>query len=288
MIGSLAIVIGLLNPVESHDLPNADFQRRVSDRKPNRNGKVLVLMYHRIEEKEANMVRSVENFKKDLNRLYKMGFRPVTLNEYATNTMQLPRGASPVVITWDDSWTSQFKLNPDGSLNSLSGMGIMKKFSEKYEDFSPKATFFILPNGPFGQKKQASKKLAMLKSWGCEIASHTITHRDLAKLNDSEVMKELSESYTYIEQLGFKARSFAMPYGSLPKNRQLLESFELAGKKFGYDTICLAGAAPAHSPLSPKFDPRRIQRIKAYDGPYGVTYWLNKVSAGKTEVYVQP
>lgn len=290
MISALSLFISALHLGTAVQTPATQKLEvaRVSDRKPNRMGKVLVLMYHRVEAKESNMVRSIENFKSDLHRLYKMGFRPVTLHEYVTNTMQLPRGASPVVFTWDDSASSQFSFLPDGTIDPNCAVGIWEDFAKTRSDFPFKGTFFVLPNGPFVQKGTAKKKLDLLAKWGCEIGSHTMTHGDLSRMEDEAVKAELADSYDYISSLGFKATSFAMPYGALPKNRQIMEGFEYRGKRYGYDAICMAGAAPAYSPLSPKFDSRRIQRIKAYNGVYGITYWLNRVSSGKTSVYVQP
>lgn len=261
---------------------------RITKRTPNRQGEVLVLMYHRVEPVEKKMVRSIKNFKADLNRLYSQGFRPVTLNEYVTNTMQLPSGASPVVITWDDSHPTQFQYRSDGTIDPDCAVGIWADFAKSHPDFPVKGTFFILPNGPFGQKLQGQKKIDQLKEWGSEIGSHTMNHHDLRKLTDEQVISELARSYDYIASLGIVARSFAMPYGSTPKNRGLMEKCEFGGKTYGYDSQCLAGAGPAPSPLSKSFDQRRIPRIQAYDGPLGVSYWLNRSKSGECKVYVQP
>lgn len=261
---------------------------RVSDRPGNRMGVVPVLMYHHVGDEEKEMVRSRQNFKNDLLRMYNMGFRPVTLNEYATNTMDLPRGASPVVITFDDSHPSQFRYLENGEIDPDCAIGIWNEFANEHVDFPVKGTFFVLPNGPFGQSKLREKKLAFLRDQGSELGSHTMSHTALNKLEDDEVKKELAQSYNYLNQIGFTARSFATPYGIAPKNRKLLESFEWNGVKYGYDNICLAGASVAPSPLSTKLDRARIPRIKAYDGDLGVTYWLNRISNGKVAPYVQP
>lgn len=269
--------------------PRVSAPVRVTERPGNRAGRVLVLMYHHLGPEEKPMIRSYENFKKDLNRLYKMGFRPVTLNEYVTNTMDLPRGASPVVLTFDDSHLSQYKILPDGTTDPLSFVGMWQEFAKDKPDFPVKGTFFILPNGPFVQGKFRDQKLAFLRESGSEIGSHSMTHSALNKLTDDQVKAELAESYEYIKRLGFTARSFATPYGIAPKDRALLEKpFEWNGKTYGYDTICLAGASPGPSPLSKDLDRRRIPRIKAYEGEFGVTYWLNRVSNAKLDPYVQP
>lgn len=279
---------GFTDTKSSATRPVTPSVKRVTERPGNRMGSVPVLMYHVIGPDEKFMIRSVSNFRNDLLRLYKMGFRPVTLHEYVTNTMVLPRGASPVVITFDDSHPSQFRMLPDGSIDPSSGVGIWAEFAKEHSDFPVKGTFFILPNGPFGQKQFRDQKLAFLKEQGSEIGSHSMTHTALNKLDDEGVKKELAESYDYILELGFTARSFATPYGIAPKNRALLKQFVWQGKHYGYDNVVLAGSSPAPSPFSSHFDRLRIPRIQAYEGTLGVVYWLNRISNGAVQPYVQP
>lgn len=261
---------------------------RLTKRPGNRLGSVLVLMYHRTGPEETYMVRSQKHFKGDLERLYRLGYRPVTLAEYADNRMKLPRGASPVVLTFDDADPSQFAMRGDGSIDPESMVGIWHAFAQKHPDFPVKGTFFVLPNGPWGQKKYAQKKLDLLREWGSEIGSHTMHHKNLSKLDDALVQSEFGRSYDYVAQLGFEPTSMALPYGILPKNRDLIPSFKYKGSKHRYWNVVLAGAAPARSPLDPKFDRYRIQRVQAYDGTLGITFWLNYNKAHPGRPYVQP
>ena len=203
-MGSRSVITRLLAifaiaSAASTALPNAAFfiaagrtPARVSDRKADPTGTVPVLMYHRLGDKEASMVRTRANFKNDLNRLYALGFRPVTLAEYASNHMKLAPGASPVVLSFDDSHPDQFRLLEDGTVDPQCFVGIWLSFAKKHPDFPVRATFFVLPNGPFGQKKLAQKKMKMLLDWGCEIGSHALSHKSLTKLTDREVMNEFA------------------------------------------------------------------------------------------------
>ena len=278
----------ILPDIEKGGPPVKGGSERVTDRPGNRMGSVPVIMYHRFGEEESFMVRSYQNFRNDLLRLYNMGFRPVTLNEFVTNQMQLPRGASPVVLSFDDSHPTQFTFLDNGEIDPDCALGIWSEFAETYPDFPVKGTFFVLPNGPFGQTRLREKKMAFLKESGSEVGSHTMSHAALNELEDEEVMKELADSYNFVTKLGFTARSFATPYGIAPKNRELLENFEWDGFQYGYDNICLAGSSMAPSPLSQALDRARIPRIQAYDGPFGIVYWLNRISNGKSAPYVQP
>lgn len=292
LVLATCLLFGIQEPLAKKSIKNqpkqAPVEKRVTKRKGNRLGSVLVLMYHRTGPDEKYMVRSHKNFKADLERLYRLGYRPVTLADYSLNRMQLPRGASPVVITFDDSHPTQFALKPDGSIDPDSMVGIWYDFARKHPDFPIKATFFVLPNGPFGQKKIAGTKLDMLKRWGCEVGSHTMTHRLLGKLSDVEVKKELGDSYLYVQQLGFEPTSLALPYGGLPANRELTKSFSYGGSNYSYLNVCLAGASPAPSPLSKRFNRTRIPRVQGYDGVYGINYWLNEHKKHPNRPYVQP
>ncbi len=262
---------------------------RVSDRPGNRDGSVLIVEYHKIAKEEARWDRSINRFKSDLERLYKAGFRPVTLGQYLDNKMDLAPGASPVVFTWDDSHPSQFKLRDDGSLDPDCGLGIWEAFAKEHPDFPIKATFYILPDsGPWGQRNLVDKKFEMLKAWGCEVGSHTITHRQLSKIPEAEVKKELSAAIDYIESKGFSCDSVALPYGISPKNKALLKSFTLNGKTYSHRAALLVGANPAPAPTSEKRDLLRLPRIQSIEGDYGLTYWLGKVEEGEVDPFVQP
>jgi peptidoglycan/xylan/chitin deacetylase (PgdA/CDA1 family) len=267
---------------------SASVVKRVTSRPGNRKGTVLVLMYHKTGPDEKYMVRSQKNFMADLTRLYKLGYRPVTLAEYGSNQMKLPRGASPVILTFDDSDPSQFQLKPDGSIDTSSMVGIWSKFAKSHPDFPVKGTFFVLPNGPWGKAKDAPKKLAYMKEWGCEIGSHTMRHKNLSKLTDAEVISEFGKSFDYIEKLGFEPTSMALPYGILPKNRDLVKNFTFKGKEYRYWNVVLAGSSPAKSPMERSYDNLRIQRVQAYNGVYGINWWLDFNKKHPSRPYVQP
>ncbi len=267
---------------------SASVLKRVTKRVGNRKGTVLVLMYHRTGPDEKYMVRSHKNFLADLTRLYKLGYRPVTLAEYGSNQMKLPRGASPVVLTFDDSDPTQFQLKPDGSIDPTSMVGIWHKFAKSHPDFPVKGTFFILPNGPWGSKRDAAQKLEYMKKWGCEIGSHTMHHKNLSKLSDAEVVEEFGKSFDYIEKLGFEPTSMALPYGILPKNRDLVKNFKYKGRDYRFWNVVLAGAAPAKSPMNKSYDNLRIQRVQAYNGIYGINWWLDLNKKNPSHPYVQP
>lgn len=254
---------------------------RVSDRPVNLEGSVLIVEYHKIAKQEARWDRSISRFKSDLERYYRMGFRPVTLKAYLEDTMDLALGASPIVFTFDDSHPSQFRYLEDGSIDPDCAVGIWSEFAKSHPDFPVRASFYVLPSaGPFGPASDAPRKLAQLKEWGCELGSHTLTHRSLAKLSRAEVEKELSGAVAKITEYGFDPFAIALPYGISPKDPAQLTQHHRAA--------LLVGANPAPAPGDPKRNPMRLPRIQGIEGEFGITYWLDQVEAGKVKPYVAP
>src|SRR5450756_2587487 len=78
--------------------------------KPNELGRVPVFVYHLIGDAEGPWTRTPANFRKDLERLYRLGYRTVKLSDYLSGNIDLPAGTSPVVLTFDDSSPNQFRL----------------------------------------------------------------------------------------------------------------------------------------------------------------------------------
>lgn len=261
---------------------------RVTKRKANRKGDILILEYHHVAEKEDRWARSRENFRADLERLYKLGYRPVTLAEYIEGKMQLPPGASPVVITFDDAHPNQFLLNKDGSIDPETAVGIWKSFSDAHPDFPVKGTWFVVPAMGFGQPKLVGKKFKMLQDWGSEIAVHTLTHGRLDRMDDERVKQEIGGCMDFLSKHGVKPKTIAYPFGIRPSNRALAKGFEWKGKKYRLIGGVLAGAGPAPSVKSKEFKAHALPRIQAIEGDYGITYWLNLAKKGKVRLYVEP
>lgn len=288
LVLTAALLCALASALGPDWLPHPDRLIRVTPRPGNTDGVVPIIMYHRLEEKEEYMVRSYANFRKDLDRLYRMGFRPVTLTEYAENRMDLPPGASPVVLTFDDGWADQFRMDSEGEIDLNCFVGIWKDFSEKRIGFPIKGTFFVLPRHAFNQRAHAKAKLALLHDWGSELGGHSWSHPALNRLTHAEAAAELGRSQALWQDRGWPCESLALPYGApLPKGFNI-RSFSYQGRRHGYRYVCLAGDRPAPAPTSSRFRPLRIPRINAYEGDRGITYWLNRISRGEVQPYVQP
>jgi hypothetical protein len=263
--------------------------KRVTERPANPNGEVFIVEYHHIRNGKGSMFRTTSEFKSDLERFYKDGFRPATVSEYLDDKMPLPPGASPMVFTFDDANPSQIKFREDGSVDPDCAIGIWMDFAKDHPDFPVRATFYVLPDVMWGQKKWVTQKIALLHSLGCELADHTMTHPILRHLSDDKVKWEIGEAAEKLKGFGETGPySLAFPYGVSPKNKSLAQGFEYKGAPLHLKAALLVGANPAPSPTNPKLNRYRIPRVQACAGPSGLDDWMNRFEMGLVKVYVAP
>lgn len=255
---------------------------------PNKTGTVFVLMFHHVGDRKNPNFCTAKQFVDWLTKLDELGFRPVTAKEYLTNTMDLPPGASPVVLTFDDANPDQLQLDDKGNVTPDCFVGLWMKFAKSHPEFPVKATFFVLPVF-FGQKQYEKQKFDLLTRLGCEIANHTMTHPDLGRLNDSQVEEEIGQAQIRLEKMGVKAPiPLAVPYGVRPRNHKLLTGFTYGKEEIKPLGVFMAGASPAFAPTSKHMDRYHIPRIIANaNDSLGLDYWLKRVESGKEELYVE-
>jgi hypothetical protein len=244
-------------------------------------------MYHHIGVRRNNMFRSAKSFTHDLERLDAMGFRPVTATEWLDDRMNLPPGASPVVMTFDDSHPDQLRLLKNGTLDPTCMMGVWQTFTKTHPEFPMKATFFVLPD-LFGQRRFKGKKLKLISDWGCELANHSLTHPHLNKLSDDKVKKELAGAADKLAKLGVTLPSpMALPYGDPPRNRKLLKGFDWKGHHYSFSGVFYAGGNPTSSTHAKHFKSTVIARVECSPTRFGIKFWLDQVAKGKVKLYVQ-
>lgn len=257
-----------------------------SARIPNELGRIPVVEYHLITDKDATYSRERGHFRRDLESIYKKGYRPVTISQLLDRKIDLPRGLSPVVFVFDDASPSQFSyIEKNGQLeiDPNSGIGIWLDFKKSHPDWENRAVFCMLPNaeagrsffgnkGIEGQKTEwRFKKVQWLKEQGFELCNHTLWHANLAKYSDAVVQEQIARGEAAIDSAvpGYDVRTFALPLGVWPKNRALAKSGSWTepktGKVFRYnnDAILEVAGGPTESPYDPKFNPLSIKRIEA-------------------------
>lgn len=260
----------------------------LSKAKPNEAGLVPILEYHNVIPGKSKWFRTPDQFRHDLARLYKEGYRPVSMSEYLQNRIDLPYGFSPVILTFDDADASQFQYRPDGSVDPNCAVGILQAFHTQHPDFALKGTFFVLPESAFGKPADRAKKLEALLKMGFEIGNHTITHTALSHESDQKVQWELATNVKDIRAMAPDANVdiLALPYGIAPRNKTLEANGQYGGVRYHNVAVFLVGANPAPSVIAKRFNPMKVPRIQAVEGVCGITYWLDQLKEHPAERYV--
>ncbi len=263
--------------------------------RPNELGRIPVIMYHEIGGKpyprDPGLVRSVDSFKQDLELLYQAGFRPVNLGDAVNDTMDLPAGKSPVVLTFDDARATQFRLDDTGKalrIDPNCALGVMDSFHKKHPDWAMRATFFALPHSkatdePFGQRGLGDQKIAYLVDNGMEIGNHTTLHRSSRHMTPAQLQAEIGNANNELVKASPKVRirTMAVPMGIFPKDRknwQYLAKGTYEGQAYNYDAVMDAAYRPMVSPFAKGYNPLRLERISPVDSVNGFRYWLKELT----------
>jgi len=259
-----------------------------SPRAPNDQGRIPILEYHLITDKDSRWGRSADHFRRDLKLLYDRGYRPVTVSQMIDKRFDIPAGMSPVVFTFDDASPGQFSyIEKNGQLeiDPNSAVGIWMEFNKEHPDWGKRATFCLLPGaaaghaffgekGISGQKSEwRLKKVRFLAEQGFELCDHTLWHANLAKYSDAVVQEQIARGVLAIDSAvpGYKVRTFALPLGVWPKNRALASSGTWHDPKSGrevrysFEAILEVSGPSAPSPYSPQFKPFSLPRIQMID-----------------------
>ena len=270
---------------ESHDVP------------ANELGRIPVLQYHLIGEKNATYERTHQGLRHDLETLYRRGYRPISIVEMLDKQIDLPAGQSPVVLVFDDASPSQFRYverNGQLEIDPNSAVGILMEFNRKHPDWRNRAVFCMLPaaqagrsffgdKGIEGQKSEwRFRKVKFLADQGFELCNHTLYHARLDRAGD-RVQEFIARGDLAIDSVvpGYKVRTMALPLGLWPQNRELAKRGSWRDPKgrvvaYSYDAILEVAGGPSRSPLDPQFNRHSIPRVQVI-GDSAVTRTLNSL-----------
>ena len=277
--------------VQSHPTPTPTPARADTGapvRVPNELGRIPILEFHLITDRDSRWSVARDHFRRDLELLYARGYRPITVAELVDRNFDLPAGLSPVVITFDDASPSQFRYverNDSLEIDSTSAIGIWLDFHRTHPDWANKAVFCMLPGASaghafFGDKnidgqktEWRYRKVRFLAEHGFELCDHTLWHADLGKYSDAVVQEQIARGSLAIDSAvaGYRVRTFALPLGVWPKNRALAHEGEWRDPRTGrtvhydFDAILEVAGGPARSPYDPRFDALHLPRIEVFD-----------------------
>jgi peptidoglycan/xylan/chitin deacetylase (PgdA/CDA1 family) len=261
---------------------------------PNELGRVMILEYHKVDQPEERWTRTPANFRGDLERLWARGYRLVALNDFLDGRIGIPRGTTPVVLTFDDSSPGQFRLierNGEWVTDPDCAIGILEAFERQHPEFGRAATFYVLPgadppNRLFNQKELVTRKLQYLASHGYEIGNHTLWHANLAKYPERVVREQLATAQEWIQRHvpGYRIRTLALPMGAYPRDiRWAIEGTE-GREVYRHDAILKVAGGAAPSPHARALDPFHLPRIQALESE--LAHWLAYFDRNPQERYV--
>jgi hypothetical protein len=263
--------------------------RDVPSSTANHQGRIPVLEYHLIGDKESRYGRERENFRKDLQLLYDRGYRPITVAQMLDKDFSMvPEGKSPVVFTFDDASPGQFRYIEKGGaleIDPTSGVGIWQDFAKTHPEWKGKATFCLLNGADSGHnffgdnvKYEGQKaawrfpKVKWLADNGFELCAHTLWHGELSTFSDAVAQEMIARNLMGIDSAvaGYKVRTLALPKGAWPKNRPLAWQGTWTDPKtkkvhaYKLDAVLEVAGGPMRSPYDAKFNPHSVTRVQVW------------------------
>jgi hypothetical protein len=262
--------------------------------RPNEVGKVMVVMYHSFGKVEKQFVSTSDIFRENLIKLNRLDYVLVSLDDYVNNNIDIPEGKTPVVFTFDDGHSSNFKVsseNGEVKVDSDCAVGIMDSFYNENPEFGKEATFFLNGYNPFAQKEYVEFKLNYLIDNGYDIGNHSYGHEDLSTLSAADIKETLGKNKEQIESYldNYCVNTLALPFGIRPKDdelKKLIYSGVYNDIEYNNIAVLNVGWNPANAAISKNFDYRSINRVQAGSGEFQLNHWIDYFEANPDKKYI--
>jgi hypothetical protein len=267
--------------------------------KPDESGQIMVVMFHNFVEVypkgNNDYTTTFSEFEKLLQELYQKKYRLISFNDMLNNNIDVPAGCIPMVFTFDDGTSGQFNLiEKDGKLvvNPKSAVGIMEAFNEKHPDFGLKGTFYVNlgVQATFKGEGTMPDRLKYLIDKGFEIGNHTKTHVSLPSVKTSQKMlEEVGGNQKLMNEFvpGYSFKTFSLPFGNASKGlKEYVIQGNYEGTEYIHSAVVLVGANPSPSPISKKFNPLAVPRVRSTGMKKvdcDLAWWLDALKKGNSQ-----
>ncbi|HUP31607.1 MAG TPA: putative glycoside hydrolase [Gaiellaceae bacterium] len=257
-------------------------------------GRIPVVMHHMIRpDRVGEYDQTPAEFRAELEYFWQHGYTPVNVGDLLSGDLDVPKGTTPVALTFDDSTTYQLDFTRDGRVKPATAVGIMLEFAKQHPGFVPKGTFYV-NRTPFGSEALAKRALPWLIENGFEVGNHTHDHIPLRTLSDEQVREQVGTGAELILELlpNYRIRSLSLPLGSLPHDERLAVEGSWEGKRYGPYGVLLVGANPAPSPFAKAFDATAVPRIRTShagwsgEDDFAFSYWMKQLEDDPGSRYV--
>jgi peptidoglycan/xylan/chitin deacetylase (PgdA/CDA1 family) len=229
---------------------------------PQRTVVLPILMYHRINVVNASTPAASRGltvhpavFARQMRWLARNGYRTVTHRELFDALFRgRPLGRRPILITFDDGYRDvYYKASP--VLQRLGFRATAYVISGRISNGDPSFLTWSM--------------LRALEARGIEVASHTVSHRDLTTLSTPAALSELTNSRRALERrLGHPVQWLAYPFG-----RYDGRIVQLA-RRAGYVLATTTRPGASHTAAAP-LEPRRL-RVLDTTGVRGLAAMLRR------------
>ncbi|HAS74798.1 MAG TPA: hypothetical protein DCS67_11700 [Clostridiales bacterium UBA8960] len=261
--------------------------------KPNELGQIMVIMYHGLGQKNGDYVRTPDSFRADLELLYERGYRPISMEDYINNRIDIGPGLTPFVLTFDDGSQTNFNILDEDTkeIDPNCSLGIMLELNKKYPDFIPKGIFYLTGRVSFGQAHLVEYKLNYLNENGFEIGNHSYGHESFKNMNTSMIMESLGKNEQAILSIvpDVKIRSLSLPYGIRPNNESAYSALtfgQYGETQYEYTSIVNVGWRPEYPSIHQKFNPFSINRVNSGDDKFELAYWIEHFDQNPQNRYI--
>jgi len=172
-----------------------------------------ILMYHHIRinpdptsKLENSLSIPPENFEEQMNYFYQMGWQTIFLDDLFTAA-----GQKNFIVTFDDGYKD-----------------VIDNAYPVLENYHFKATVFLIINKIGKEGYLSWNDIFQLQTAGWSFGSHTLNHRSLTALDQTEAEKEISESKKILDwALKKPVTFFCYPYGKF--NQDVVKIVQDAG-----------------------------------------------------------
>jgi hypothetical protein len=280
----------------SETAPTAIDRGTPGEAEVNELGVIPVLMYHAFTTAGSNgelWSRTIDEFRSDLLRLYESDFYVISIRDLLNNTIDVPLGKHPVVLTFDDSSAGQFQFmeNDRGELVPTpdSAVGVLEAFFADHPDFGKSGHFAVVPTYCFAEKdkllntwdESCGAKLQWLSDHGYEVGNHTWTHQNLNLTDGFGIAEQVGLTTQFIDERvtgpGNLSRVLTLPYGESPAPgtegaAHLANGFQWSGEEIVTEAMLKVSGGPAYSPSSSWWNPMAITRFNTDQA--SLDYWF--------------
>jgi hypothetical protein len=259
-------------------------------------------MYHAFTQNEAHLdewTLTTDQFQIQLQWLYDHDFYITPLVDLINNEISVPAGKKPVVLTFDDSSSGQFRLfkEDDGSFvpdPALGGWGDGSVYAA-HPDFGRGGLFAVVPVNCFAYDEQESTVKNASPGWPstgtklpttpggtrtctpCRRDVHGTGRRHQLWIDERVKVREANLSNVLI-----------LPFGEWPRNegqaQMLIDGFVYEGQEIRIGGVVEVSGGFSPSPSSGEWSRKSIHRINT--DPETWSYWMAQVETGDATMFV--